>query len=118
MAGFSEAAACSAYRAKVIPALLGQSITTLKVCSIELNNKRNTTQHKGIDSYSWYYFIRTQSSTRVFQSKARVRMANQDPQPSAVDETPISPSRPDYHIRQNSLEKHLQTRPDPKELKE
>jgi len=45
-------------------------------------------------------------------------MADQDPQASAIDETPISPSRPGYHIRQNSLEKHLQTRPDPKELKE
>jgi hypothetical protein len=38
-------------------------------------------------------------------------------QESAIDETPISPSRPD-HIRQNSLEKHLQHRPDSKELKE
>jgi hypothetical protein len=36
----------------------------------------------------------------------------------AIDETPISPSRPDYHVRQNSLEKHLLNRPDPKELKE
>jgi hypothetical protein len=36
---------------------------------------------------------------------------------SAIDETPISPSRPN-HARQNSLEKHLQSRPDPKELKE
>lgn len=44
-------------------------------------------------------------------------MADEDQQ-SAIDETPISPSRPDYHIRQNSLEKHLQHRPDSKELKE
>lgn len=35
-----------------------------------------------------------------------------------IDETPISPVRPASHVRQNSLEKHLQHRPDPKELKE
>ncbi|KAF4631467.1 hypothetical protein G7Y89_g6660 [Cudoniella acicularis] len=35
-----------------------------------------------------------------------------------IDETPISPVRPSSHVRQNSLEKHLQHRPDPKELKE
>jgi len=41
-----------------------------------------------------------------------------DPQQSSnVDETPISPVRPS-HVRQNSLEKHLQTRPEPKDLKD
>jgi hypothetical protein len=34
---------------------------------------------------------------------------------SSIDETPI---RPTSHARQNSLEKHLQHRPDPKDLKE
>ena len=34
-----------------------------------------------------------------------------------IDETPISPVRP-AHVRQNSLEKHLQHRPDPQELKD
>jgi len=42
-------------------------------------------------------------------------MADQDQQSSTIDETPIS--RPD-NMRKNSLEKHLQSRPDPKELKE
>jgi len=37
---------------------------------------------------------------------------------SNIDETPISPVRPSNHIRQNSLEKHLQHRPDPQELKD
>ncbi len=37
---------------------------------------------------------------------------------SSIDETPISPVRPTSHARQNSLEKHLQHRPDPKELRE
>jgi len=36
---------------------------------------------------------------------------------AAIDETPISPIR-QSHVRQNSLEKHLQHRPDPKELKD
>lgn len=36
---------------------------------------------------------------------------------AVIDETPISPVRPG-HIRQNSLEKHLQHRPDPQELKD
>jgi hypothetical protein len=37
---------------------------------------------------------------------------------SAIDETPISPvSRPD-HARKNSLEKHLQHRPDAQDLKD
>ncbi|KUJ18799.1 uncharacterized protein LY89DRAFT_683672 [Mollisia scopiformis] len=40
-----------------------------------------------------------------------------DSRDAVIDETPISPSRPD-HIRQNSLEKHLQHRPDPQELKD
>jgi hypothetical protein len=34
-----------------------------------------------------------------------------------IDSTPISPIRPN-HVRQNSLEKHLQTRPNPQELKD
>lgn len=40
-----------------------------------------------------------------------------DTRNQSIDETPISPSRPD-HVRQNSLEKHLQHRPDPQELKD
>jgi len=44
-------------------------------------------------------------------------MTDQD-STSAVDETPISPvNRPD-HIRKNSLEKHLQRRPDAQDLKD
>ena len=35
----------------------------------------------------------------------------------AVDETPISPSRP-YPERKNSLEKHLTNRPSPDELRQ
>jgi len=45
-------------------------------------------------------------------------MAEQDSRESVIDETPISPVRPASHVRQNSLEKHLQHRPDPKELKD
>ncbi|KAN0091893.1 hypothetical protein V8E51_017740 [Hyaloscypha variabilis] len=37
---------------------------------------------------------------------------------AAIDETPISPVREPSHVRQNSLEKHLQHRPDPKELRD
>jgi hypothetical protein len=44
-------------------------------------------------------------------------MAEQEPRESVIDETPISPIRPG-HVRQNSLEKHLQHRPDPQELKD
>jgi len=40
-----------------------------------------------------------------------------DDREAVIDETPISPVRPG-HIRQNSLEKHLQHRPDPQELKD
>jgi len=36
---------------------------------------------------------------------------------SVIDETPISPVRPG-HVRQYSLEKHLQHRPDPQDLKD
>lgn len=36
---------------------------------------------------------------------------------AVIDETSISLKRPN-HQRQDSLEKHLQNRPDPKELKE
>lgn len=43
-------------------------------------------------------------------------MADQE-QSTAIDETPISPVRPS-HARTLSLEKHLQTRPDPKDLKD
>lgn len=35
----------------------------------------------------------------------------------AIDETPISPSRP-YPERKNSLEKHLTNRPSPEELRQ
>ncbi len=42
----------------------------------------------------------------------------QDPREAVIDETPISPVRTASHVRQNSLEKHLQSRPDPKELKD
>ncbi len=45
-------------------------------------------------------------------------MADSEPREAVIDETPISPVRPANHVRQNSLEKHLQHRPDPKELKE
>jgi len=45
-------------------------------------------------------------------------MADKDPHDVAIDETPISPIRPSNHVRQNSLEKHLQTRPDKKELQD
>ena len=41
-----------------------------------------------------------------------------DDRNTVIDETPISPVRPASHIRQNSLEKHLQHRPDPQELKD
>ncbi|KAE9367063.1 hypothetical protein N431DRAFT_562313 [Stipitochalara longipes BDJ] len=41
-----------------------------------------------------------------------------DSRTAAIDETPISPVREPSHVRQNSLEKHLQHRPDPKELRE
>jgi len=44
-------------------------------------------------------------------------MADETQRESAIDETPISPIRPG-HVRQNSLEKHLQTRPDPQDLKD
>lgn len=44
-------------------------------------------------------------------------MADQETTSSAIDSTPISPVRPG-HVRQNSLEKHLQTRPDPQDLKD
>jgi len=43
-------------------------------------------------------------------------MADQD-RSSAIDETPIWPVLP-AHVRQNSLEKHLQHRPDPQDLKD
>ena len=42
---------------------------------------------------------------------------NQEQDEVLVDETPISPVRPANHVRQNSLEKLLQNRPDPQELK-
>ncbi|TVY52615.1 MKL/myocardin-like protein 2, partial [Lachnellula cervina] len=46
-------------------------------------------------------------------------MASEDQNRSAViDETPISPVAGASHVRQNSLEKHLQHRPDPQELKD
>ncbi|CZT11575.1 hypothetical protein WAI453_004617 [Rhynchosporium graminicola] len=37
---------------------------------------------------------------------------------AVIDETSISPVRPGTHMRQNSLEKHLQHRPDSQELKD
>lgn len=37
---------------------------------------------------------------------------------AVIDETPISPSSGPAHIRADSLEKHLQRRPDPQELKD
>jgi len=43
-------------------------------------------------------------------------MADQDSS-TVIDETSIAPSKPS-HQRQDSLEKHLQSRPDPNELKE
>lgn len=44
-------------------------------------------------------------------------MADESDRSAVIDETPISPVRPG-HVRQNSLEKHLQHRPDPQELKD
>ncbi|KAH8598074.1 hypothetical protein B0O99DRAFT_615836 [Bisporella sp. PMI_857] len=44
-------------------------------------------------------------------------MTDQETQEVLVDESPISPVRPKQE-RQNSLEKHLQHRPDPQELKD
>jgi len=45
-------------------------------------------------------------------------MADQDSKPVLVDSTPIAPVvRPD-NVRRDSLEKHLQHRPDPQELKD
>jgi hypothetical protein len=44
-------------------------------------------------------------------------MAAQGPEEPLVDTSPISPIRPN-HVRQNSLEKHLQSRPNPQELKD
>lgn len=43
-------------------------------------------------------------------------MSDQD-RSTVIDETPISPSQSN-RVRQNSLEKHLQHRPDPQELKD
>lgn len=43
-------------------------------------------------------------------------MASQD-RSSTIDETPIWPVLP-ARVRQNSLEKHLQHRPDPQDLKD
>lgn len=45
-------------------------------------------------------------------------MADSSDRTAVIDETPISPVRPSSHVRQNSLEKHLQHRPDPQELKD
>jgi hypothetical protein len=47
----------------------------------------------------------------------RDKMAEDD-RTAVIDETPISPVRESSHVRQNSLEKHLQHRPDPKELRD
>ena len=44
-------------------------------------------------------------------------MAAQRSEETLVDTTSISPIRPN-HVRQNSLEKHLQSRPNPQELKD
>jgi hypothetical protein len=44
-------------------------------------------------------------------------MADKEPQEALIDSSPISPVRPD-NIRRGSLEKHLQHRPDPQELKD
>jgi len=44
-------------------------------------------------------------------------MADKD-QEVLIDESPISPVRPANHVRQNSLEKHIQNRPNPQELKD
>ncbi|KAI9051832.1 hypothetical protein LZ554_004094 [Drepanopeziza brunnea f. sp. 'monogermtubi'] len=45
-------------------------------------------------------------------------MADETPRSAIIDETSISPGRPNNLVRQNSLEKHLQQRPDPQELKD
>ncbi|PBP27549.1 RPEL repeat protein [Diplocarpon rosae] len=44
-------------------------------------------------------------------------MAEEPTRDAVIDETSISPGRSN-HVRQNSLEKHLQRRPDPQELKD
>jgi hypothetical protein len=44
-------------------------------------------------------------------------MAAQGPEDPLIDSSPISPIRIN-HVRQNSLEKHLQSRPNPQELKD
>jgi hypothetical protein len=44
-------------------------------------------------------------------------MSTQGAEEPLVDSSPISPIRPN-HVRQNSLEKHLQSRPNPQELKD
>ena len=49
------------------------------------------------------------SSHRIFD--VEINMAENE-NPSSIDETPISPVQ-----RRDSLEKHLQTRPDPQDLK-
>ncbi|CAK7202476.1 hypothetical protein SEUCBS139899_005199 [Sporothrix eucalyptigena] len=43
-------------------------------------------------------------------------MAEQNPPATAVDQTPISPVRPDNPVRRNSLEQYLQNRPNREEL--
>ena len=55
--------------------------------------------------------------TRGDRRDLTVKMS-EEPRTSSIDETPIAPVREPSHVRQNSLEKHLQHRPDPKELRE
>ena len=41
-----------------------------------------------------------------------------DDRSAVIDETPISPSSRPGHVRADSLEKHLQHRPNPQDLKD
>ena len=64
---------------------------------------------------------KSQNQSTIFLShkySKNANMADTTDRSAVIDETPISPVRPASHVRQNSLEKHLQHRPDPKELRE
>ena len=60
---------------------------------------------------------RSISLVSIIIQKNITNMAAQGPEEPLVDTSPISPIRPN-HVRQNSLEKHLQSRPNPQELKD
>jgi len=58
---------------------------------------------------------KTNPTPRLGRVPSAFAMAEQS-QPTAVDQTPISPVRADNAARRNSLERHLQQRPDRGEL--